>query len=709
MKYVLIFLFSIFVTQTYAVEHDNENPGVSAGVVNAAESDQQLVSYPASFFDRYKPTTALDMVKQLPGFLLDDGSSVRGFGNAIGNILINDKYPSAKQVSPSSILSRIPASQVASVEVIRGQVRGIDLQGQSVLANIILRTDIPAAVQWEFFVLHASNGPIKPGLNISLSDRWRDIDYNLGMDLERGANGEKGPETVYDGDGNIIENRFDTSRETGLRLLGIFLNSSTWIGDTLVQLNTKAGMVRGPEIFNSSRTPVNMLETPELVSIKYSEISPSLEIGVDAERALSPYLTGKAIFLFTRNNSQFTTRQRTSDQPADIQTLYRESDSRRMEKEGITRFELDWSGLPKHLLQLNLEGAINTLDGSLFQTRDSGTGPVIVIVPGANSNVEEVRGDLLIKDTWDLGKFELAYGLGAEVSTITQTGDVDLERNFFFVKPQAVLTYSSSESQQLRLMLRREVSQLNFNDFVSASVFEDNDLALGNPDLRPERTWVSELSNEWRAGKNNVYTLSFYYHRINDVEDLLPLTEDFEVPGNIGNGKRWGIRFESTLPLEWLGIKNAKLDLKVRWQESSVIDPVTGNERQFTADGGFSGPPNIKIDGENKYAFDVAYRQDFQNSQIAWGWDIAEQARRPRFKVNELEIFNEGLETNVFIETTRYLGIKIRLEGRNLLNYDEVRDRFLYEGERDLTPLSSRILRERRPGWRINLVLSGSF
>lgn len=102
---------------------------------------------------------------------------------------------------------------------------------------------------------------------------------------------------------------------------------------------------------------------------------------------------------------------------------------------------------------------------------------------------------------------------------------------------------------------------------------------------------MSEFINEWRWGQDSVYKLSLYYHRINDVEDLLPLTEDFEVPGNIGNGHRLGVRFETSTPLTWLGLDNAKLDFKIRLQDSSVTDPVTGVKRQLIAGGFFQAPP----------------------------------------------------------------------------------------------------------------------
>jgi outer membrane receptor protein involved in Fe transport len=676
--------------------------------ISSAQGSDQLVSYPAEFFARYQPATALDMVEQIPGFLIDNGESIRGFAESVGNILINDKYPSAKQVSPASIISRIPASQVEKIELIRGQIRGIDLQGQAVLANIILRADVSASIQWEYSLQQGSTSHLRHQVNASFTDRFQNIDYSLGAQVWRNTSGEEGPERVFDGDGNLVEERVDDLIEDGLNLRGIFLNASTWLGETFIQSNTKIGRVRGFEHLTSARIPTAMGSVTEEQRLKFSEFAPSIEQGIDAERRFSDDLVAKGILLFTRSRSQFKTRQTNTDLP-DTLTLFRESISNRIEKEGIVRLELDWSGIKNHRLQFNMEGAINTLDGTLSQTRDTGAGPVVIDIPGANSRVEEIRGDFLLKDTWHLGKLELDYGLGGEVSTIKQSGDVDLERTLTFLKPQATLTYSSSQSHQVKVQLIREVSQLDFNDFVSASVFEDDDLALGNPDLKPERTWISEISNEWRPGQDSVYILSLYYHRINDVEDLLPLTDDFEVPGNIGDGSRWGIRFESTLPLNFLGLDNAKLDFKARWQNSSVTDPVTGESRPLTARGFFSGPPNIPFNSENDYVFDLAFRQDFQAAQVAWGWDIGEQAKRPRFKVNELELFNEGLETNVFVETTRWLGIKMRLQGNNLLNYDEVRDRYIYAGRREVSPVESRILRERKAGYRITLFLSGNF
>ena len=678
---------------------------------DTAEIDQekQIVEFPASFFERYHPNTALDMVRQVPGFQLDDGTSDRGFISAVGNVLINDKYPSVKQDTPSALLARIPASQVVRIELIRGQIRDIDLQGRSIVANVILSNSSTASVRWESYIQYSNKGPWKPAANMSLSDRWHETDYNVGFNVERESNGEAGTDSIYNSRGQLTEIRRDKITQTGLKQMDLLLNTSSLIGITRLHFNSKLTFKNGPEYQNQDRLP-QLSGRPSTVFFKDSQNIPAYELGMNVERALTEDLKAKAILLYTNNDLDLKNLQ--SNVNADgVQTLLRIAYNQTVTREGIARLEFDWTGLDRHNLQFNAEGAYNSVDGSLLQTDDTGKGPVTVNVPGANSLVEENRGDFSINDTWQLDQFELDYGLGAEVSKITQSGDTEQARNFFFLKPRSVLTWTPVAGQQLRLLIQREVAQLDFDDFISATIFEDDDLALGNPDLRPDTTWVAELGHEYRFSKQGVIKLTAFHHWIKDVLDLLPLSSTFEAPGNIGDGRRWGLILEFTVPLEWAGIEGARLDIKSRWQDSSVTDPVTGARRVLSAAQiGFGGPPSVRFgDNGSRYVYDAAFRQDLETYKVSWGTDIATQASRPRFKVNELEVFNEGLEFNAFVETSRWFGIKMRLEGNNLLDYYEKRDRTIYAGERELSSVSSTILRAREAGRRIKFVLSGSF
>lgn len=669
------------------------------------DTTSPVVEYPASFFSRYKPNTALDMVQQVPGFQIDDGDASRGFAGAAGNILINGQRPSAKQDKPSAILSRISASQITAIRLIRSQMKGIDLRGQTTVVDVLLAYDTPMAVSWEAYGLYSSASPFRSGVKASLADTWKGIEYNIGMDALRDGNGEEGNEYLYDPAGNLEETRYDTQKETGFGT-GLFVNASSYLGDTFIQLNGKFSLNNGPEKHASHRVSVNGTVRDNLV--KDAQHSETYELGMDAEHQLADRLAGKVILLFTDKLSEVTSTQTTSD-PGGNPLLFRQADITTKTTEAITRLELDWSGLMNHAIQLNVEGAYNRLDGSLLQIEGIGNNQSVVDVPGGNSLVEESRGDFLLKDTWSMGHFELDYGLGAEVSKITQSGDAELERSFFFITPQASLSYTPTQGRLSRARFAREIAQLDFNDFVSTTVFEDDDLALGNPNLKPDRTWVAELSHERRFGDTSVLKVTTFHHWIKDVLDLLPLSSSFEVPGNIGNGRRWGIEVEGTLPMTWLGLVASRLDMKFRWQDSTVVDPVTDNNRVLSAVAGFRGAPDIKFRQGNDYVVDVSFRQDLEEKQVAWGWRMAEQAERPVFKVNELELYNEGIYFNVFVETTRWLGLKARLEGQNLFKYFEVRDRTVYNGERELTAVESLALRQRNVGRRINLVLTGNF
>jgi hypothetical protein len=257
------------------------------------------------------------------------------------------------------------------------------------------------------------------------------------------------------------------------------------------------------------------------------------------------------------------------------------------------------------------------------------------------------------------------------------------------------------------LLLEREVSQLNFNDFVSATVFEDDDVALGNPDLHPDSTWGAEFIHERRFADVGVIKFTAFHDWIRDVLDLLPLSPTFEAPGNIGDGRRWGLILETTWPLAWTGLDGAQLTLRGRWQDSTVVDPVTGEDRVLSSEGGWRSDMGFR--NENKYAYDIDFRQDLEDLRVSWGVGIAARAKRPLFKANEYDVFDEGEDLSAFIETTRWFGLNMRIEGLNLLNTLNTRVRTIYMGERTLSPVQRVELRNGTNGARIYFIVSGSF
>lgn len=668
-------------------------------------NEREIVAFPAAFFERYQPNTALDMVRRLPGFIIDDGDDKRGFGAATGNILINDRYPSAKQDVPTDLLERISSNQVERIDIIRGQVRNIDLRGQPIVASVILRGDIPATGRWEFALRKNFNqSPVTLRSAVGLSDNWRSIDYIAGLTYRSFNSTEQGPEIIKDAAGQLLEARdrdANLGGDQGELNLGIF----TWLGKTALAVNTQIGFEDRVEPISATTSALAPGPQTEDFFIDDDERL-EYEIGADAERRVSDQFLTKGILLHTRRDADKITSQRRLD-ATDAQVLFRVATSNVDETESILRSESTWKPSERRTINANIEGARNTIDGSLIQTVDTGSGPAIVPVPGSNTRVEEDRIDALLYVSEFRGNFEIGYGLGFETSTIRQSGDAELKRQFDFLKPQFLLAWSPAQSRQTRFRIAREVSQLDFNDFVSSTVFQDDDLALGNPDLKPQSTWVIELSEERRFGELGVIKGTLFYDDISDVEDLLPLNAEFEAPGNIGDGRRYGLRLEATLPLQALGISGARIDIEGRWKRSNVVDPVTGEDRRLSGEAEPSKP--LQLDVENRYAMAIGFRQDLPARRLSWGGELRFRDDRLSYRVNELIRFTEEEELNIFAETTTVSGLRFRLEGNNLLDINQVRYRDIFEGQRSLTPID--VIEERAitDGRRVILSVSGSF
>lgn len=683
------------VTLCATVAAQEDTPPLPVDTILAGESgeDENIISYSADFFEIYRPVTALDMVERVPGFQIDLGGGSRGFGGAAGNILIDGERPSTKDNTAADILQRISASQVERIDLIRGQAAGLNLRGQAVAVNVIL-ADTGLSVRWQTDIEQDvdSDGPTPSG-SISLTDNWGKTRYTVGAEIGRFLFQNPAEELLFQG-GEIVEER-DEVEETRGHFFGGNFSSETKLDETNINSNLELFYERSKFFEDSNRAPL-ISDFPDFL-VRREEVEDvfSLEAGADVQTPLSETLTGKAIILFNlraeEEDSVFFDRV-----PADdVTRLFQFADLSSDETESIARLEFDWTGWEDHTVELDLEGAFNTLENSLALEIDTGDGPEDILVPGANTRVEELRGDFALSDSFEWKNIRFDSTLAAETSTISQSGPTGLKRSFFFIKPLFSATYAPKDTRQTRLRFQRLVAQLNFLDFVSAANFEDNEFDLGNPDLSPDSTWRLELSHERRFGEVGAATLTLFHDWIEDVQDLLPIGGIFEVPGNIGSGRRYGIEFEGTLPLGFLGLEEARLDLDTRWQDSKVTDPVTGRTRVLS--------------GEREFNVEIEFRQDFNEQRWAWGWEMGLIGESRNFGIDEIDRFDRGVDLEAFFETTRWFGVKMRLTGQNLLNREFIRDRTVFDGRRNAAPILFREFRNRHRGRSIVFTISGSF
>jgi len=649
-------------------------------------------SYESVFFDPYAPVTALDMVNNLPGFNLDNGDSgSRGFGGAAGNILINGERVSAKSETPSDLLSRIPAADVERIVVIRGQVGGTDLRGQSVIADVI-RRDGGASGAWSLTA--ATPHPdtrFLPSGSVSYSDRAGALSYTLGAGASRSRFILDAEETVLDGRGAQIEFRDEVYAETDERL-DLTANATYDGAATRYGLNAQFEYQDEQGGEQSLRQPTG--EDTFLLAQNNEGEDRALELGMDAERRLGEHVNAKLIGLYRRDDQ---TSQRNlilgdPDQPGEITTETRDD---QLETERILRLELDYAGIPGQLIEASIEGAINRLDSDfeLFRLGPGGLEPVDV--PGARTDVEEERLDFSIANSFSLGTVSVDLELAGEASEIKQTGGFAEKRSFFFWKPSLTLSHAPRDDSLWRARLLRRVNQLNFSDFVSAADLGDDELQLGNPNLSPETTVTLDLSYEKRFNDIGLLSLTGFYDRIDDVEDILPLEGGLEVPGNIGSGYRYGLRGEFTVPLERAGITGGRLDFSGRWQKSGVDDPLSGQQRELS--------------NERPWTARIDFRQDLPAARLGWGMNAGFFGPYENFGLDELERLSRVWDFGGFVETRAIENLRIRLGVNDLFRETTDRDRLVFDGPRNNAPLDFREIRDRTRSRQVFLQVRGVF
>ena len=239
------------------------------------------------------------------------------------------------------------------------------------------------------------------------------------------------------------------------------------------------------------------------------------------------------------------------------------------------------------------------------------------------------------------------------------------------------------------------MGQLNFGDFLARVFLNDNNANAGNGELVPPQSWELELETKRSLGKWGSTTLRLYNYLIEDLVDIVPIGTSGESPGNLDGGRRRGLEWTSTAELAQLGIKGAKLDLKLLLEQSRVRDPLTGQFRP--------------ISDTQLRSVSVGYRHDLPGSPLAYGFNLDNNAFGQYYRLGEVGLGYEGPTWfGVFVEHKNVLGLTLRASASNLLNARNRFDRQVWNGRRNSAPLAFTERRDRLIGPIFSLLLRGN-
>ena len=634
--------------------------------IPGASSVNHVVYTPADFA-RFSPKNALDMLNQVPGFSVTNADQGRGLGEASVNVLINGERLALKSETIFDRLQKISADKVERIEIVDGASLKIPgLSGQ--VANIVTKAGgLSGQFEWDSRFRPGYVGPAWFGGNVSLSGSTRTLDYTLAINNDIGTGSIKGPDIITDAGGAVIESRHlhVANHYHAPKISG----SLKWDGpgSSVAHFNAQY-----QQQYRDNRDSEDRV-VPGGVDRHY-EYTPrdrdhNYELGGDFEFALGPgRLKLIGLDRYDRERYREDVVFAYADGSPDTGGRYASVNTTR---EKVARAEYNWRMLGGDW-QLSGEAAFNSYDGIAHLFDLAPTGELTEIpFPAGTGGVKEDRYESILTHSRQLApNLTLQLGGGYEYSKLSQTGSMGLTRTFWRPKGSASLAWNVEKGLDLSLKLARVVGQLSFSDFLARVDLDQGNGSAGNVNLVPPQSWELNFEAKKDMGAWGTTTLKLYGKRYQDYIEWIPLPGGVESRGNIDRANIYGVNWISTVNLDPLGWKGAKIDADLTWERSRLRDPLTGETHQFS-------------DEQNRIA-NVSIRDDIPGTSWAWGSGVQYNHTLPYYRIFETGINYEGpAYTYAFIENKNVFGLDVRFQIFNLTNGRHINRRTVYDGFRD--------------------------
>jgi iron complex outermembrane receptor protein len=299
-------------------------------------------------------------------------------------------------------------------------------------------------------------------------------------------------------------------------------------------------------------------------------------------------------------------------------------------------------------------------------------------VPGGLADIGETRTDLFALVEGESGGLTWEAGVRWE-NTDVEIADVTAppaqarsENNYDAILPSASLKYAIGQGR-ITASIARTLRRPNF-DFITPVLLEeeigDNDF-LGNPLLEPETAWGGDLGYEHRLGRTGVVGVNLFYRKVANLVELATVLDvngdpvagsanedDDDVvafilqPQNVGDGEVYGIEFDLSTDLGFLGLPDTGVFGNVSWLESEVTDLF--GERRFN--------------DQSEYVYNFGFIHNLRNWGAAFGATYRKQGSAYGRVISEEVTTTYGADLELFVEKRFGDSFTIRAVGSNLLN-----------------------------------------
>lgn len=682
------------------------------GYRDRTDTPEPVLKYGTDYFQRFEPLTAGDALKRVPSvtFLSDviesDAPRLRGLPPGYTQILINGERVPGSSADRSFFLDRIPAELISSVEIVRSSSARRTGDAVAGTLNINLRDGYELNGGYvRAGGLYYDDKEIEPSLGLVWGGPVGPGRLLLGANLQGRHNPKKkeslrykdSPENVADYATEEFDNREDQSDTRDGKDYSFNGTYEIDAGDTNFKLNgfyvktdrtetERSFEYDDPSAINGPVPVGNLLsDNANVAKIDQENFSIDGKLSHQWAAGKTSLRVGYAQFIEDRQETEY-----------EIGFDVDEGDDPEFEGALTSTAIKDREFSVKLEHEIPLNDTMKFVFGGFYQDKNRRTGifeaeqegtgsfawdqftqnPTDLATPfddveaidGGDNRIKEKRRDGFALIEGDSGSLKWEAGLRYEhtkvrISDFTVAAAIaDQESDYDAFLPSASFKYSLTDHDRIIGSVARTLRRPEFNYLTPAVLEEevgDSDL-LGNPQLGPETAWGFDIGYEHRMGSGGIFGVNFFYR---DVKDLIELTNTGEEgsegegtfvyqPMNVGNGKVWGVEFDLSTDLGFVGLPNTGIFGNLSLLDSKITDVI--GERRFN--------------DQSKYVYNFGFIQDFPQAGAAFGATYRKQGSAFGRVIAEEVTTTYGADLEIFVEKRIGKTFTIRAVGSNLLN-----------------------------------------
>ena len=633
-----------------------------------------ITVFPSAFYADGEPVSAMDVINRTPGFIFERGNNnMRGLESAAGNVLIDGRWPTIKANTLQEVLTSIPFAVIDRVEVIRADAADFDTMGRQVVVNVVRKEGGKSTLVTEAALKKYPDNDRDLGgtarveyarssgrFNFDASFVYKNEQFQWGTGEGPYTLAAEDPESSLNGrfdnddwnksvhataTGNYAWDRFDLG-------LNLTAKKSTLILDRLGNYATAAGepydqvvdIERGNDVF---------------------EVGSDISINLAENRRLNAKMLHRLESLGSDSYLQLGALETLADDDFDW-------------SETAARAIYRWDLSTPLSLEFGAEAAFNELDS--FVEVSVGNSPLEL--PNDNISVAEDRYQAFAKAIVRVRpNLSFEAGLEFERSSLEQSGDANLNKQFDYLKPRLTATWSINGVTDVRLRVEKIVGQLDFYTFAASPSLETGIFSAGNAGLEPEEATEYELQFERRFWGQGSAILTYTRYRLENALDYVPVGSGFDARGNAGRASRGKWILVTNFPLDPLGWTGATWRSRTVHFDSRITDPFTGETRRRTGRDSFVG------------FIGLTWELPQWNSVVGLDGFIGYQERSYRISEERLER-EAPLPMNLWLDRTFGEDLSVRFEIMNVTPARRTRTREIYGAGRAGGEMSAVEVRE---------------